>query len=356
MEKGHDHHEEEVNVKEPFLERRNEGQEDALHMVFLSTAVAVCGSFIFGSSIGYSAPAQYHIMEELGLTLSQYSIFGSTITIGAMVGALTCGKIADTIGRKGGMSLSSIFCTFGWIAIILAKNPEMLYLGRLLIGYGIGNLSYIVPVFVGEITPSKLRGALGTLNQLFIIIGLSASYVIGTFVGWRTLALFGLVPCVILLFGLLVIPESPRWLAMRGNEEEFEKALRKLRGPNANIYEEAHLIKDNVAALQLLPKATVMNLFDRTNIRPVFIAVGLMAFQQIIGINGIVYYSSFIFRSAGFDPHLGSILYAIIQVIVTGINAVLVDWTGRRPLLLVSASGLLTGSLLTAISFLLKVL
>ncbi|KAL3516162.1 hypothetical protein ACH5RR_023064 [Cinchona calisaya] len=350
IEKG-DHDGDEL-IKEPLLEKKD--GLDGLYMILLCTAVAVCGSFAFGSSVGYSSPAQYAIMEELGLSYSQYSIFGSILTVGAMIGALTCGRISDTVGRKGAMRLSSFICTAGWMAIYLAKVPKMLYMGRFSIGYSVGILSYVIPVFVGEITPNKLRGAIGSLNQLFIVIGLSSSYVIGAFAGWRTLALCGLAPCVLQFLGLFLIPESPRWLAMSGQEEAFEAALRKLRGPHVDISIEAGIVKENVATLQLHPKVTLRNLFDKANIRAVVIAVGLMAFQQVVGINGIVFYSNYIFQSAGFNPNVGSILYAIIQIFVTAGNAILVDRTGRRPLLLTSASGLLLGSLLIAMSFLLK--
>ncbi|XP_027114528.1 sugar transporter ERD6-like 8 [Coffea arabica] len=336
----------------PLLEKKDDSNR--LYMVFLSSAIAVCGSFAFGSTVGYSSPAQSPIMEELGLSYSQYSIFGSILTIGAMIGALTCGTIADAIGRKGAMRLSSMICTAGLMAIYVAKGPNMLYLGRFLSGYSVGILSYVIPVFVGEITPNKLRGAIGSSNQLFIVAGLSTSYVVGAFAGWRTLALCGLAPCVLLFFGLFLIPESPRWLAMSGQEKEFEAALRILRGPQADISEEADLIKENVISLRLLPKVTVMHLFDKANIRAVIISVGLMAFQQLVGINGIVYYSNYIFQSAGFNPTVGSILFAVMQVIVTAGTAILIDRTGRRPLLLMSASGLLLGSLLIAMSFFLK--
>nr|XP_016460701.1 PREDICTED: sugar transporter ERD6-like 4 [Nicotiana tabacum] len=92
----------------------------------------------------------------------------------------------------------------------------VLYLGRVLSGYSIGIISYVVPMFVGEISPNKLRGALSSTNQLSIVIGLSAVYVIGAFVGWRILALLGVVPCGLLFLGLFFIPESPRWLVELG--------------------------------------------------------------------------------------------------------------------------------------------
>ncbi|XP_070043483.1 sugar transporter ERD6-like 8 isoform X4 [Nicotiana tabacum] len=287
------------DTEKPLIVKHDADQtahKEELVMVYLSTAVAVCGSYAFGTCVGYSSPTQFSIMDELNLSYSQYSVFGSILTIGAMLGAITAGRIADLLGRKGAMRLSSVICSAGWLAIYLAKEPMVLYLGRVLSGYSIGIISYVVPMFVGEISPNKLRGALSSTNQLSIVIGLSAVYVIGAFVGWRILALLGVVPCGLLFLGLFFIPESPRWL----------------------------------------------------------ISVGLMAFQQFVGINGIVFYSTEIFKSAGFNPSLGTILFGILQVGVTAGGALLIDRTGRRPLLMMSASGLLLGNLLIAFSFFFK--
>uniref|UniRef100_A0A5B6ZBN6 Putative sugar transporter ERD6-like 8 n=1 Tax=Davidia involucrata TaxID=16924 RepID=A0A5B6ZBN6_DAVIN len=346
-------------ISEPLIGQKKEEHEvqnnkSGLWNVFLSTFVAVCGSYAFGSCVGYSAPAQYQIMSELNLSYSQYSVFGSILNIGAMLGAVTCGRIADYSGRKGAMWLSSIICIIGWFAIYWSSGPVLLDFGRFLTGYAIGIVSYVVPVYIGEITPVHLRGALASSNQLLIVIGLSLAYVIGEFVTWRTLALTGMIPCVFLFVGLFFVPESPRWLAMNGQQKEFEAALQKLRGPDADISQEATMIQEYLETLRGLPKVSLLNLFDKSTIRPVFVAVGLMAFQQFVGINGIVFYSKKIFISAGFDPSVGSVVYACLQVVVTAIGASIIDKAGRRPLLLISASGLLLGSLLVALSFLLK--
>nr|XP_016490857.1 PREDICTED: sugar transporter ERD6-like 7 [Nicotiana tabacum] len=137
-------------------------------------------------------------------------------------------------------------------------------------------------------------------------------------------------------------------------EEEFEAALRKLRGKHADISYERSTIQEYLTILQTLPKVTFLNLFDRSNYRAVIISVGLMAFQQFVGINGIVFYSTEIFKSAGFNPRLGTILFGVLQVGVTAGGALLIDRTGRRPLLMMSASGLLLGNLLIAFSFFFK--
>ncbi|XP_042516690.1 sugar transporter ERD6-like 16 [Macadamia integrifolia] len=324
-------------------------------MVLLSTFVAVCGSFEFGSCVGFTAPTQNGIKDDLGLTLSQFSLFGSIVNIGAMIGAISSGKIADFLGRKATMRVSSVLCIAGWLAIYSSKGYALLDLGRFCTGYGIGVFSYVVPVFIAEIAPKDLRGGLATANQLMIVLGGSVAFVMGTILNWRTLALTGIIPCIVLLLGLFFVPESPRWLAKVGHQKKFEVALQRLRGKDADISKEAYEIQDSIEALQKLPEATMLDLFQRSYLRSVIVGVGLMIFQQFGGINGVGFYLTKIFASAGFPSNVGIILYACLQVPVTALGAILIDKAGRRPLLLISASGLFLGCTLTGISFYMKV-
>ncbi|CAN6558572.1 unnamed protein product [Malus baccata var. baccata] len=278
-------------VREPLMrvvENKMDGEDGSSRgdqwMVYLSTFVAVCGSFEFGSCVGYSSPTQSAIREDLSLTLAEFSVFGSILTFGAMIGAITIGPITDFLGRKGALRVSCAFCVVGWLAIYFSKGVLSLDIGRLASGYGMGAFSYVVPVFVAEIAPKHLRGRLTAVNQLMICVGGSMSFI------------FGVV---------------------------------KLRGKDADISHEAAEIQ---------------------------IAVGLMVCQQLGGINGVCFYTSNIFKQAGFSPSVGTISFAILQVVVTGIGASVMDKAGRKPLILLSASGLVLGSLLTAISFFLKVI
>ncbi|VAI19627.1 unnamed protein product [Triticum turgidum subsp. durum] len=211
-----------------------------------------------------------------------------------------------------------------------------------------------VPVFIAEIAPKDLRGGLATSNQLLIVCGSSTTYITGALVTWRNLVLVGIVPSVLLLVGLLFIPESPRWLAQVGREEEFHTALQMLRGENADISEEAIEIKEYIESLQSLPKARIQDLFLSRNIFAVIVGLGLMIFQQLGGINGVGFYASSIFSSAGFSGKLGTILIGIVQIPITLLGAFLMDRSGRRVLLMVSASGTFLGCFLTGISFYLK--
>ncbi|XP_050941122.1 sugar transporter ERD6-like 7 isoform X2 [Cucumis melo] len=271
-----------------------------------------------------------------------------------MIGAITSGPIGDLLGRKGAMRVATGACVAGWLTIYFAQGVVALDVGRFATGYGMGVFSYVVPVFIAEIAPKNLRGALTTLNQFMICTAVSISFIIGNVLSWRTLALTALVPCVILTFGLFFIPESPRWLAKERRQKEFEMALRKLRGEDVDVSQEAAEIQDFVTTLEQLPKPKVTDLFQRMYLRSVIIGVGLMVCQQFGGINSICFYVANIFESAGFSVFVGTISYAIIQVVVTGIGGLLMDKAGRKPLLLVSASGLVLGCTLDAIAFYLR--
>ncbi|KAI5447404.1 hypothetical protein KIW84_015023 [Lathyrus oleraceus] len=257
--------------------------------------------------------------------------------------------------NKQAMRISTGFCIIGWLAVFFSKGSSTLDLGRLFTGYGIGVISYVVPVYIAEIAPKNLRGGLATTNQLMIVIGSSVSFLLGSVLNWRKLALAGVAPCICLLVGLFFVPESPRWLAKVGREKEFQLALRKLRGKDVDISHEAIEIMDNIETLKNLPKTKMFDLFQSRYVRSVVIGVGLMAFQQSVGINGIGFYTAETFVAAGLSSgKAGTIAYACIQVPFTMLGAILMDKSGRKPLITVSASGTFLGCLITGIAFVFK--
>ncbi|KAF2287945.1 hypothetical protein GH714_003405 [Hevea brasiliensis] len=212
-------------------------------ILVFSTSAAACGSNVFGIAVGHSSPAETGIVDELGVTTSEYSIFGSILTIGVMLAAIA-------------MAISEIFCILGWLPIIFAKDAFWLYLGRFSLGCGIWLLSYVLPINLGK----------------------ALTFLVGSLVNWRTLAIKGIIPCPVQLRGLYLIPESPRWLAKIGRVKEFESSLQCLRGKSTDISKEAADVK---------------------------VGVGLMVFQQFGGLNGFVFYTTIIYDSAGIcSPNL----------------------------------------------------
>ncbi|KAF8017942.1 hypothetical protein BT93_H2989 [Corymbia citriodora subsp. variegata] len=273
-------------------------------VVLFSSLVAVCGSYAFGNAVGYSSPAETGIMDDLGLSL--------------------------------------------------AEGTWWLDAGRLLMGCGIGLLSYVVPVYIAEITPKNVRGVYTSLNQLMIGLGKAFMFLIGSLVSWRVLALIGTLPCLLQLLGLFFIPESPRWLAKVGREKDFEAALQHLRGKNANISQEASDIKDYMEHLRRMSEDGVTELLQWKYAYPLIVGVGLMIFQQCGGLNAFVFYTSTIFEEAGFSTTVGTIAAAVVQILSTTLGVLLMDKSGRRPLLLVSAAGGCLGCVFTGLSFFLQ--
>ncbi|KAK3014127.1 hypothetical protein RJ639_007919 [Escallonia herrerae] len=332
-----------IGSSAPDQRQASSSPSPATPLLVLSTLVAVSGSYVFGSAVGFSSPAQSGIMDDLGLSLAEYSVFGSILTIGAMIGAVMSGKIADLIGRRGAMGFSQIFCIMGWFAILFSKVSWLLDLGRLSLGYGIGLLSYVVPIYIAEITPKNLRGAFTTVNQLMICCGVSVMYLVGTMISWRTLALIGTIPCLLELLGLFLIPESPRWLAKMGRKEDCESALQRLRGMNVDITKEAAEIREYTEVLKLLSDSRILDLFQRAYAHSLIVGVGLMVLQQLGGVNAIAYYASAIFVSAGFSGSVGATAMVIVQVPMTMLGVLLMDKLGRRPLLMPTKSAAVTG-------------
>lgn len=356
-------------AQQPFLkehQRRKQGARKRLrssHKAFsqsvtialICTTVVALGPIQYGFCNGYTSPIQASITEDLNLSVSQFSFFGSMSNIGGMIGALAGGQLSEFLGRKGALVAAAVPNICGWVAIALAEALYTLYIGRILVGFGVGMISFTVPIYIGEIAPKQLRGTLGTANQFSVTFGILLAYLIGMAIEWRSLAVVGAIPCALLILGLFFIPESPRWLAKMGRNDDFRGALQVLRGKKSDITVEAEEIQEAVANDNQQARAKLSDLLQKQYMRPFIVSVGLLSLQQLGGINALVFYASTIFESAGFpSTDIASLSIAVLQVAMTGISGALVDKAGRRLLLMVSAMGTAITCFLVGLSYYLR--
>ncbi|XP_075657143.1 sugar transporter ERD6-like 5 isoform X4 [Castanea sativa] len=230
----------------------------------------------------------------------------------------------------------------------------LLDLGRLSLGFGFGLTCYVVPTYLSEITPKNLRGGITSVSMAMMPLSVSVAYLIGSVINWRALALIGAIPCLLQLFGLFFIPESPRWLAKIGREKEFEAALQHLRGKNVNISDEAADIKDYTENIQKIPEDKILDLFQQKYAHLHIVGIGLMVLQQFGGLNGYTYYMNEIFELAGVPSITGFIVVSIPQIPAIALGSILIEKFGRRTLLMVCVTGECLGCFLTGLSFVLQ--
>ncbi|XP_053229909.1 solute carrier family 2, facilitated glucose transporter member 8 isoform X1 [Podarcis raffonei] len=306
--------------------------------LFLATFAAVLGPLSFGFVLGYSSPAIPSLKKasnpELRLEDIQASWFGSVVTLGAAAGGILGGYVVDKFGRKLTLMLCAIPFVFGFTIIISAQNVWMLYVGRLLNGLASGITSLVVPVYISEIAHSKVRGMLGSCVQLMVVTGILGAYIAGTGLDWRWLAVLCSVPPCFMLVLVAFMPETPRFLLSRNQRPEAIAALEFLRGPLVDHEWECREIEVNAEGQEELSLAEFKN---PAIYKPFFIGIAMMFFQQVSGINAIMFYAETIFEEAKFkESGAASIIVGSIQVFFTAVAALIIDRKGRKVLLVVS--------------------
>jgi SP family myo-inositol transporter-like MFS transporter 13 len=328
------------------------------------TVFAALGGLLFGYDTGVVNGALFQLKDHFGFDSSSW-IAGLIVSIaiaGAFVGSFLGGVLASKYGRKFAIGSADILFIAGSVILSVAPSVAVVMIGRFVVGLGIGFSSIVIPVYLAEISPPAVRGKVITLNNLFItgaqflaacVCGVMV-HVSGKDVGWRIMFGLGAVPAALQLAGLvLLLPESPRWLQTCNREEEANSIAAKHGIDLADLSKEFGGAASSPAGSGAYALMDLGALFAPKMRRRVFIGVALQAFQQLSGINTIMYYSADILKDAGFTgdeaPVLWSIPIAFTNALFTVVGIFLVDRWGRRLTLLRSLSGCLCSTVSMAI-------
>jgi len=316
------------------------------YMIMVAALSALSG-LLFGYDTGVISGALLLIKKQFVLTPQAQEMIVSSVLYGAVIGTGVSGWLGEKFGRKNIIIVSAFIFALGGLYSAFAPDATSLICGRVFLGIAVGVAACIAPLYISEASPDKMRGSMVFLFQLAITIGILAANVVDlTFVnmaeGWRWMVGLSVVPAIILWAGMIGMPESPRWLVSKNRVEEARKILVRLRGTESVDQEVADILASSKD--QQHEKMRWTELFTPRLRMPLIIGLGLAVFQQITGINTVIYYAPTILQSAGFNSEAHSILSSVgvtlVNVLATIVSVFLVDRCGRRPLLLVGLIGM----------------
>ncbi len=312
----------------------------------LIAIIAAIGGLLFGYDTSVISGAILFVRKQFGLDPFQTELAVSAVLAGAALGAALAGYLSDRFGRRPVLLVNALI--FGVFAVVtgMSNGMELFLVARFLVGLAIGVTSMITPLYIAELAPAAIRGALVTLNQLAIVTGIVVAYYVDyLFAGsndWRAMFISAVIPSILLLIALIFLPESPRWLAARGRFESAEKVLSRL--------ESSEEVRRNMEELHRITEADRLRFWDLLAPRfrrPLIVGIGLAIFQQITGVNTIIYYTPTILQMGGYHSAstaiLATVLVGGVNFVATIVSLFLLDRVGRRPLLLIGVAGMTFG-------------
>jgi MFS transporter, SP family, galactose:H+ symporter len=330
----------------PTQNARVQSQPPNRAFVYIAAIFAALGGLLFGYDTGVISGAELFLKNDFTLTTFALEVIVSGVLAGAAAGALLGGRLADLFGRRRLLIVTAIIFGLGGLACAAATSTTILIVGRIVVGLGIGLSSGTVPVYISEVSPADARGWQVSLFQLAITVGILLAYVVdyafAAIQGWRWMFGLAVVPAAIFGLGMVFLPESPRWLAAHGQVDRARAMLARIRGTSDVDIE----MREIVEGIERAPdrRGRLADLFA-PSLRPALIVgIGLAVFQQVTGINTVIYYAPLIIQSSGISSASGAILatagIGVVNVLMTIVAMWLIDRMGRRPLLLTGIAGM----------------
>jgi sugar porter (SP) family MFS transporter len=325
--------------------------------VYVVAAVAAMGGLLFGYDTGIISGALLFITDDFGLSDTAQQIVVASLLLGAVFGALFGGPLADRIGRRRAIMVAAAIFFVGSLASALATGAVFLAVARFVLGLAVGGAGMVVPVYIAESSPSRVRGSLVSLQQFLITVGILLSYGINYLLAgaeaWRTMLGIGVVPALALLIGMFFLPESPRWLVGMNRDEEARAVLARTRETDEDVDREMQTISSAEHAEERTRYRDLL----KSRYRPALtVGVGVAFINQMVGVNAVIYYAPSILSDAGFGDS-GAILattgIGLVNCLVTGAALLTIDRVGRRPLLLVGTTGVTLSLIVLGLAYLL---
>ncbi|ANE02925.1 sugar porter family MFS transporter [Corynebacterium crudilactis] len=320
--------------------------------LFYVALVATFGGLLFGYDTGVINGALNPMARELGLTAFTEGVVTSSLLFGAAAGAMIFGRISDNWGRRKTIISLAVAFFFGTMICVFAPSFAVMVVGRVLLGLAVGGASTVVPVYLAELAPFEIRGSLAGRNELMIVVGQLAAFIINAVIGnvfghhdgvWRYMLAIAAVPAIALFFGMLRVPESPRWLVERGRIDEARAVLETIRPldrAHAEVAEVEHLAKEeNTISDKSMSLKEILS--SKWLVRILLVGIGLGVAQQLTGINSIMYYGQIVLIEAGFSENaalIANIAPGVIAVVGAFIALWMMDRVNRRTTLLIGYS------------------
>ncbi|WP_429666669.1 sugar porter family MFS transporter [Bacillus gobiensis] len=326
------------------------------------TFVSTFGGLLFGYDTGVINGALPYMSQPDQLNLSPVTegIVTSSLLLGAAFGAMYGGRFSDLKGRRNSLLWLAVVFFIATLGCTFAPNVQVMIVFRILLGLAVGGASVTVPTYLAEMSPAEQRGRIVTQNELMIVSGQLLAFTLNAILGntigdnahvWRYMLVIASLPAVFLWFGMLVMPESPRWLASKGKIGNAMRVLQQVREEN-RAQAELKEIEAAIAEDAKLKKATFKDLTVPWVRRIVFIGLGIGIVQQITGVNSIMYYGTEILKDSGFGTEsalIGNIANGVVSVLATFVGIWLLGKVGRRPMLMTGLAGTTSALLLIGI-------
>ncbi len=325
--------------------------------VWLTCAMAALAGLLFGLDIGVIAGALPFIAKDFQVNDHMQEWIVSSMMVGAALGAVLAGWMSYRLGRKYSLVLGAALFIAGSLACAFAPDPTFLIGARLVLGVAVGIATFTAPLYLSEVAPGNVRGAMVSAYQLMITVGILAAFLSDTAFSangqWRWMLGVVAIPAALLLLGVLTLPRSPRWLMMKGRVDEARAVLDSLRPDSETVEQE---IRDIAKQLEVKEHGFQLLRKSRDFRRSLMLGVMLQIVQQLTGINVVMYYAPRIFGLAGYSGHQaqlwGTVIVGAVNVLATFVAILLVDRWGRRPILLMGFTVMTVG--MGALGYLLK--